>query len=278
MLNIAINFRLSTKLIIKFGNFISGVNVNTIFSRHHFICLLSFTTMGVFGSIASALAQTTDFQSYQSATAVDAVAQPSQNAKASDLLNSSKSVNVNSEVALTSDTTPVPGTVATSSSGLKSASSSQRLAQSDISVGRANRGGSSYVGVAGNIGVGGGDSSLGDGNFAVISKIGLSRTLSVRPSAVVGDNTTFLLPVTYDFNLQSATDPFVEPLPIAPYVGVGAAIKTGGDNSKVAFLVSGGVDVPLNRQFTATASVNAGFFDQTDIGFLIGVGYNFSGF
>jgi hypothetical protein len=42
--------------------------------------------------------------------------------------------------------------------------------------------------------------------------------------------------------------------------------------------VTGGVDVPLNRQFTASASVNAGFFDQTDVGFLIGVGYNFNGF
>jgi hypothetical protein len=250
--------------------------VNTIFSRHHLICLLSLISMGMLGSTTSALAQTADSHGYQLPTAVNAVAQPSQNAKASDLSNSGK--NVNLEMASASNTTPVPGTAVTSSSGLKSPSSSERIAQSDIDAGRSTRGGSSYVGVAGNIGVGGGDSSLGDGNFAIISKIGLSRTLSVRPSAVIGDNTTFLVPVTYDFNLQSVTDPFVEPLPIAPYVGVGAAIKTGGDNSKVAFLVTGGVDVPLNRQFTASASVNAGFFDQTDVGFLIGVGYNFNGF
>ncbi|AFZ03439.1 hypothetical protein Cal6303_4539 [Calothrix sp. PCC 6303] len=250
--------------------------MNTIFSRHHLIGLLSLMSIGVLsGTGFPAVAQTSNSQTYQSTTAVDEVGQPLQNAKASDLSNLGA---VNSEISSVSNTTPVPGTAVTSSSGLKSTSSSQQLAQSDISVGRANRGGSSYVGIAGNIGVGGGDSSLGDGNFAVISKIGLSRTLSVRPAAVVGDNTTFLLPVTYDFNLQSATDPFVEPLPIAPYVGVGAAIKTGGDDSTVAFLVSGGVDVPLNRQFTATASVNAGFFDQTDVGFLIGVGYNFSGF
>lgn len=243
--------------------------MNTIFSRHQIICLLSMMSVGIFGSNTSVLAQTADSQP---------VIQASQNTKASDLLNSSKSIEINSEIASEGNTTPVPGTTEALSSRLKSPSSSRQLAQSDISVGKMNRGGSSYVGVAGNIGVGGGDSALGDGNFAVISKIGLSRTLSIRPAAVIGDNTTFLFPITYDFNLNSVTDPFVEPLPIAPYVGVGAAVKAGSDDSQVAFLVSGGVDVPLNRQFTASASVNAGFFDKTDVGFLIGVGYNFSGF
>ncbi|MEY3334927.1 MAG: hypothetical protein RLZZ176_3232, partial [Cyanobacteriota bacterium] len=72
-------------------------------------------------------------------------------------------------------------------------------------------------------------------------------------------------------------DPFAEPLAIAPYLGVGAAIKTG-DNSETAFLVTGGIDVPLNNRFTATAALNAGFFNQTDVGVILGVGYNFSGF
>jgi hypothetical protein len=255
------------------------VNVSTIFSRHQIICLLSVIFVGTLGSTKSVLAQTVD---NKSGASLDTITQTSQNTKASDLSNTSQptgvNVDVNVETASASNKVPVPGTTVTSSSGLQPSSSSKQLAQSDISVGRTNRGGSSYLGIAGNIGVGGGDSALGDGNFAVISKIGLTRTLSLRPAAVIGDNTTFLLPLTYDFNLQSVTDPFVEPLPIAPYVGVGAAVKTGSDDSKIAFLVSGGVDVPLNRQFTASASVNAGFFDQTDIGFLIGIGYNFSGF
>ncbi|MFN6515121.1 MAG: hypothetical protein RMY29_011535 [Nostoc sp. CreGUA01] len=179
--------------------------------------------------------------------------------------------------------TPIPGTVATSSAILtsepveaNSQPSAPTVAQSDIDLGTTTRGGSSYVGVAGNIGLSGTDSSLGDGNFAVISKVGLTNAISVRPSAIFGDNTTVLLPVTYDFSFQSA-DPFKEPLAFAPYVGVGAAWKTG-DDSQFAFLVSGGIDVPLSSQFTATASVNAGFFDQTDVGLLLGVGYNFSGF
>ncbi|MDH6062078.1 hypothetical protein NWP17_16830 [Chrysosporum bergii ANA360D] len=178
--------------------------------------------------------------------------------------------------------TPIPGTAITSSAALTSESKPTaqffptQVAQADIVFGGATRGGGSYIGVAGNIGLGGGDSSLGDGNFAVISKVGVTNTISLRPSAVFGNNTTILIPVTYDFKLQQP-DPFDEPLAFAPYVGVGAAIKTG-DDSKTALLVSGGVDFPLNAQFTATASLNAGFFDDTDVGLLLGVGYNFSGF
>ncbi|MEH2112229.1 hypothetical protein [Nostoc sp.] len=186
---------------------------------------------------------------------------------------------------------PVPGTVSTSSAMLTSEvvqptsqsvsqttaqPSATKVAQSDIDLGRTTRGGSSYVGVAANIGLSGdGDTSLGDGNFAVVSKIGLTNSISVRPSAVFGDNTTILLPITYDFTFKSA-DAFSEPLAIAPYVGVGAAYKTG-DDSKFAFLVSGGIDVPLTPQFTATAAINAGFFDKTDVGLLLGIGYNFNG-
>ncbi|MCG6135949.1 MAG: hypothetical protein MET45_15045 [Nostoc sp. LLA-1] len=177
---------------------------------------------------------------------------------------------------------PVPGTVSTSSASLTPESeltfspAGSQVAQADINFGRPTRGGRSYVGVAGNLGLGGGDSALGDGNFAAVSKIGLTNTFSIRPSAVFGNNTTILVPLTYDFSLQSA-DPFAEPLAIAPYVGVGAAIKTGS-NSRTALLVSGGIDFPLTPRFTATASVNAGFFRQTDVGLLLGIGYNFTGF
>lgn len=180
---------------------------------------------------------------------------------------------------------PIPGTVSTSSAVLHSEalqqhpskkSQQQNLAQADIGVGRATRGGSSYLGIGANIGLAGDSSGVGDGNFVVISKVGLTRSLSVRPSAVLGGDTVFLIPLTYDFSLNAA-DPFTEPLPISPYVGAGAAISTG-DDSETALLITGGVDVPLNSQFTANATVNAAFFDDTDIGLVIGVGYNFKGF
>lgn len=192
--------------------------------------------------------------------------------------------------------TPVPGTTATSSAAFSvpstnstshassassitqtDKSSVQRVAQADITVtpGRVTRGGASYIGIAGNIGLTG-NSALGDGNFTLISKIGLTRTVSARPAAVLGSDPVILLPLTYDFNIRSS-EAFTEPLPIAPYLGGGAAIRTG-DNSDVALLVTGGIDVPLTRQFTATAAINAAFFGDTDVGLLIGVGYNFRGF
>ncbi len=180
--------------------------------------------------------------------------------------------------------TPIPGTAETASAMLNSGSRgvsektepSNQIAQGGIGIGRTTRGGSSYIGVAGNVGLSGSSSSLSDGNISIISKIGITKTLSIRPAVILGTNTTILAPITYDYAFKSP-DPFSEPLPIAPYVGLGAAIKNG-DKSETALLVTGGVDLPLNNRLTATASINAGFFNETDIGVLVGVGYNFRGF
>ncbi|MGJ5628458.1 hypothetical protein [Nostoc sp. CALU 1950] len=280
--------------------------MNTIFLRKGVFWLPSIAALAFLSSGLSATAQTVDTLNTQPLTEPSAtVASPNELSTELDTAKQNLSTETTEQFTVTNLTevqqlpntaiqenasvtsTPIPGTVATSSVTLTSKfveSTSQttaqpsdtRVAQSDIDLGRRTRGGSSYVGIAANIGLNGGDSSLGDGNFAIVSKIGLTNSISVRPSAVIGDNTTVLLPITYDFNFQSA-DAFSEPLPIAPYVGVGAAYKTG-DDSQFAFLVSGGIDVPLTPQFTATAAVNAGFFDQTDVGLLLGVGYNFSGF
>ncbi|MGB3638058.1 MAG: hypothetical protein WBA39_10855 [Rivularia sp. (in: cyanobacteria)] len=191
---------------------------------------------------------------------------------------------------------PVPGTSATSitflgdrnpesnveypnvqypSSNLKPSISSD-VAQADIDFGGRTRGGSSYIGIAGNLGLGG-DSALGDGNFMVISKVGITDILSIRPSVVLGDDTVILAPVTYDFSFNQVADPFSEALPFSPYVGAGVALATG-DGSELSFLITGGVDVPITDKLTATAAVNAAFFDETDLGLSVGVGYNFGGF
>jgi hypothetical protein len=274
--------------------------VNTIFLKGVFL-LPGIATLTVLSSSLSAIAQTVNTVNSQPVTESSAtVASPkdlsqsqnlsTQTTEPSTVTNVTKIQqlpNVATEEKAELTLTPIPGTVATSSAMLNSEPvqpnsqpifqpSAPKVAQSDIELGTATRGGSSYIGVAGNIGLSGGDSSLGDGNFAVISKIGLTKSISVRPSAVFGNDVTVLVPITYDFSFKSA-DAFSEPLAIAPYVGVGGAYKTG-DNSKFAFLVSGGIDVPLSSQFTATASINAGFFDQTDIGLMLGVGYNFTGF
>ncbi|MCX7592387.1 MAG: hypothetical protein N2235_01255 [Fischerella sp.] len=177
--------------------------------------------------------------------------------------------------------TPVPSTTITSSTALSPQlqqptlqPSATQVAQADIDFGSPFRRSVSYVGIAANIGLAGESSSLSDANFMAIGKVGLSNTISVRPSAVIGDETTILVPVTYDFSYQRLSDPFSEPLGIIPYVGGGAAFTTG-DDSDFSFMLTGGIDVPLNRQFTATAAVNAAFFDKTDVGLTIGVGYNF---
>ncbi|MDF5708672.1 MAG: hypothetical protein PUP90_13670 [Nostoc sp. S4] len=266
--------------------------MNTTFLRKGVFWLPSIAAFTVLSSSLSAIAQTVDTVSTQPLTEPPATVASgnefSTELETTEITEPSTVANVTKieqlpNAAIEEMLTPIPGTVATSSAKLtsepdqlNSQPSAPQVAQSDINLGTTTRGGSSYVGVAGNIGLSGDDSSLGDGNFAVISKVGLTNAISVRPSAIFGDNTTILLPVTYDFSFKSA-DAFSEPLAIAPYVGVGAAWKTG-DDSQFAFLLSGGIDVPISSQFTATASVNAGFFDQTDVGLLLGVGYNFSGF
>ncbi|MBE9127131.1 MULTISPECIES: hypothetical protein [unclassified Coleofasciculus] len=148
----------------------------------------------------------------------------------------------------------------------------------DIDPGRATRSGSSYIGVGGNIGLGDGDTALGETSFAVFSKIGLTSNISVRPSVLIEDEPTILIPVTLDF-VPAVTDVTADltedtGFRIAPYIGAGIAISTG-DDSSVDFLATGGVDLPLNEQITATASLSASLFDNPAVGLLLGVGYNF---
>lgn len=139
-----------------------------------------------------------------------------------------------------------------------------------ITPGRATRSGPSYIAVGGNIGFGG-NTALGRGSFVVTSKVGLTNNFSARPGLVIGRSPTILLPVTVDFPVQSAIDGRVR---VAPFVGGGIAISTRG-NATVRALAMGGVDIPLSDRFTATASANAAFFSRTEIGVILGIGYNF---
>ncbi|MCP2729691.1 hypothetical protein [Limnofasciculus baicalensis] len=132
-----------------------------------------------------------------------------------------------------------------------------------------------YIGIGGNLGLSDNSTStsLGDGGFVVNGKISLTPKLSLRPAAILGNDATFLIPLTYDF-LIPAVDPF-EPVRFAPFLGGGLAISTDDDNS-IGFLFTGGIDVPISRAFVANASINLGFIeDETDFGLMIGVGYTF---
>jgi len=143
----------------------------------------------------------------------------------------------------------------------------------DVEAGRATRGGSSYVGVAGNIGLGG-DSALSESNIAVISKIGLTRNIAARPSAVFGDRTIILVPLTFDFAPRPVNPTGDQQFPVSPYVGAGVAFQTSGDTD-LGLLLTGGVDIPLGDRFTLNGAVNAAFVSETDVGLMLGVGYNF---
>lgn len=149
-----------------------------------------------------------------------------------------------------------------------------QVAQLGVTPGTSTRGVSSYLGVAGNLGLGG-DTALGEGSFAVISKVGLTPTFSVRPAVAIGDRLTILVPVTYDFQPTQITEDTA--FRFVPYGGAGVAFSTG-DDSRVGLLLSGGVDFPITSNFTAVAGTNVAFMRGTEFGVMVGVGYNFTGF
>jgi hypothetical protein len=188
--------------------------------------------------------------------------------------------------AATALTIPTPGTVPTSAAALDLEASTPAFAEQQdfaqttapvlaqiepIEPGRATRSGSSYVGVGANIGAIG-STPLGDLSGAILSKIGLTRNISVRPTVLIDGDVSFLFPVTLDFPFQSAGR-----VNFAPYVGLGASFSTG-DRKNADLILSGGIDVPLSRQLTLTAAANAGLIDGIELGVLIGIGYNFVGF
>lgn len=133
-----------------------------------------------------------------------------------------------------------------------------------------------YIGVGVNLGVGSGNSDLSEGRFLVYGKLGFTPNISLRPAVLLGNQTTFLIPVTYDFPLQAADA--IQPVSFVPYLGGGVIIASGSGDNNVGLLLSGGVDFPISRDFTATAGLNVGFVrNSTDFGILLGIAYNIPG-
>lgn len=138
----------------------------------------------------------------------------------------------------------------------------------DVDPGQATVSSPSYIGV------GVGFDFDDDTGLAVLSKVGLSDRLSVRPSVVTefNDSASIRVPLTLDFTPRSQVGGFN----ISPYIGAGAVFAVGGDTD-IGPLVTAGVDVPLTPRFTGTAALNVGFVDDTEFGAYVGVGYNFPG-
>jgi hypothetical protein len=129
----------------------------------------------------------------------------------------------------------------------------------------------SYVGVGGNIGLSDGDTGTAETGFAVMGKAAITNNISIRPSVVIGSDTSITVPVTYDFLVRNNN----ASSSITPYVGGGVVFSTGGGDD-TDLMVTSGVDYRFKPNLVGNASVNVGFGDnRTDVGLMLGVGYVF---
>ncbi len=119
--------------------------------------------------------------------------------------------------------------------------------------------------------------------FAVVSKLKITEidlqetpvSISFRPTVAFSDGVDLRFPVTIDLpqlNLETET-PFDK---LAPFFGLGAAISIDNNtDTQFNFMLTGGVDYVLSRDFTVTGALNLLFLDNVDAEFRLGVGYNF---
>ncbi|MBP5974497.1 iron uptake porin [Brasilonema sp. CT11] len=129
----------------------------------------------------------------------------------------------------------------------------------------------SYLGIGANFGAGGQTSALGATSFAAFSKFALSRSFSIRPTLLVNQDTTVLLPLTYDFSIEG-------PGHIAPYFGLGLQSSSpfSAARTKSDLLLTAGIDYPINSHLALTAGVNLGTFNSSGVGGLLGLAYIFN--
>jgi hypothetical protein len=131
-----------------------------------------------------------------------------------------------------------------------------------------------FVGVGGSIGISGNETGLSEGAAALINNRELNDSLSIRSVTVFGSKRTDRsVALTVNFPIRSKS----KQIRLVPYVGGGALISSKGflDDIIVRGLVTGGIDIPISRRFSATTSVNVGFADEPQVGVQIGFGIKF---
>ncbi|MDX2271410.1 MAG: hypothetical protein NW237_05600 [Cyanobacteriota bacterium] len=132
----------------------------------------------------------------------------------------------------------------------------------------------SYIGVGATIGLSepdeaGFQTGLGKGGFSIISRAGLTENLGLHTVAIFGDKFTGNLAFTVRLPVKSGESGSTL---FEPFIGPGVIIE----ESEVSALVSTGADIPLSKDFTTTARLNIGFPNgNTDVGIIVGLGYNF---
>lgn len=133
----------------------------------------------------------------------------------------------------------------------------------------------SYAGLGGNIGLGGDSTALGDGAFSLVGRTAFTKNISLHTSTMFASDSVGAFALTFGIPIFRSSG---EPLELLyPFVGGGIAIEDFFGDFETDGLVTVGIDVPLAERITTTARLNLGFAeDDTDVGLLLGVGYNFS--
>ncbi|MEM7760129.1 MAG: hypothetical protein AAGF83_15815 [Cyanobacteria bacterium P01_G01_bin.67] len=133
----------------------------------------------------------------------------------------------------------------------------------------------SYFGIGGNIGLDGESTALGDGGFSLVGRTALTKNISLHTSTVFGSDSVSAFALTLGVPIFKSSNNQLELL--YPFVGGGIAVENIFSDFETDGLVTAGVDVPILKRVTATARLNIGFAESdTDVGLLLGVGYNFS--
>ncbi|MEO1671149.1 MAG: hypothetical protein AAFR77_10260 [Cyanobacteria bacterium J06631_2] len=132
----------------------------------------------------------------------------------------------------------------------------------------------SYTGLGGNIGLGGDSTALGEGGFSLLGRTAITKNISLHTSTVFSSDNVSSLALTFGVPIYKSSRDLEL---LYPFVGGGIAIENLFSDFDTDGLVTAGVDVPILSRVTATARINLGFAeDDTDVGLLLGVGYNFS--
>ena len=131
-----------------------------------------------------------------------------------------------------------------------------------------------YIGIGSAIGLGGNTTALGTGGVTILTKVRFSDNVSLHDATVLfgGGAATSMIIVSADFPIRNAAGQTM----FSPFIGGGAMLRYA-EGLYLSPAISGGIDLPISRDFTGTVRINAGFPNnrRADVGLLVGAGYNF---
>lgn len=131
-----------------------------------------------------------------------------------------------------------------------------------------------YIGIGSGIGLGGNTTALGTGGVAILTKVRFTDHLSLHDATILfgGRAATSMIILSADFPIRNDAGTTI----ISPFLGGGAMLRYD-QGLYISPAISGGIDLPISKNFTGTVRLNAGFPNNrnADVGILAGVAYNF---